>query len=88
MEKTRSLALLCFMVLATASCGRTPVKELPPKVLTVERCYEYKDFTTDQWNEAINWLQNEPAASVPALMVEDYIRLREINECKDAKDHE
>lgn len=82
------LAVLVIAGLALLSgCAASQSKPLPAEVktVTVERCYSYQHFSTEQWDVAIDWLTEQPLDSVPSLMVEDYIRLRTINECKEAE---
>lgn len=82
------LAVLVITGLALLSgCSSPQVKPLPKEIetITVERCYSYQHFSTEQWDVAIDWLTEQPLDSVPSLMVEDYIRLRTINECKEAE---
>lgn len=79
------LAVIAAMILFLSGCSSSSHKPLQPEIetLTVERCYTYQYFTSDQWDGAIKWITNEQLDSVPAMMMEDYIRLRSINECKD-----
>lgn len=82
------IAVLMIAGLAfLAGCSSPQSKPLPKEIetITVERCYSYQSFSTEQWDTAIDWLTEQPLDSVPSLMVEDYIRLRTINECKEAE---
>lgn len=82
------VAVLIIAGLALLSgCSSPQVKPLPKEieVITVERCYHYQNFSIEQWDAAIDWLTEQPLDSVPSLMLEDYIRLRTINECKEAE---
>ena len=77
MNNLSKLAVAVAVLLV--GCATAPETE----VVYQTRCYHYAPFTDAQYVEVADWLDAQPEDSSPALMVEDYVRLREINGCSD-----
>ena len=74
---TKIIALIAAVLMA--ACAAAPHEQ----IVYQARCYHYAHFTGAEYNQAADWLDAQPESSVPALMLEDYIRLRAINECSE-----
>ncbi len=83
MMKNLKLAFILFFALL-AGCSNAPKIETitVTKIETVERCYYYHPFSASEWEMLYGWLENASDDYPPALVLEDYIRIRSMNECE------